>query len=116
MEAAAENPYLTAKNKYENAAGTGLFFDSDFDNPYFYSLCCNMLTCGGKADLQSFLTEYSKLRYGTDAFAQTLLRLQKLCFGKGSALNQASALCARPGGDIEHTALYDTFERPYKNL
>ena len=115
METAAENPYLTAKEKYENAVGTGLFFDSDDDNPHFYSLCCRMLTCGGRLDLQSFLAEYSRLRYGTEAFAQTLLQLQKLCYCKGCALNQASALCARPGGDIEHTALYDTFERPYKN-
>ena len=115
MESAAANPYLSAREKYDNAVGTGLFFDSDEENPLFYLLCARMLTCAGKADLNEFLTEYSGLRYGTKAYAPALLQLQKLCYCRGSALNQASALCARPGGEIEHTAPFDTFERPYKN-
>lgn len=115
MESLCENPYLEAKEKYENALGTGLFFDSDDENPYFYSLAAKMLTCGEKTELSGFMTDYSKCRYGTEHFGEALTKLAKLCYGKGSNLNQASALCARPCTEINHTAPFDTFERPYDN-
>ena len=42
-------------------------------------------------------------------------KLVKTCYCKGSRLNQASALCARPCTKIEHTSVGDTFDRPYDN-
>lgn len=115
METLSENPFLSAKEKYENAVGTGLFFDSDFDNPLFYTLASKMLTSSEKVDMNAFLEDYSKCRYGTVEFADDLKKLVKLCYAKGSNLNQASALCARPCSKINHTAPFDTFERPYDN-
>lgn len=115
METLAENPYSAALKKYPNAAGTGLFFDCDYENQMFYSLACKMLTESGSASLKDFTRQYSLSRYGTDEYAEDLLSLQKLCYCRGSALNQASALCARPCTEIEHTAPHDTFERPYDN-
>ncbi len=115
METMSENPYLACKEKYENAVGTGLFFDSDSENPYFYALSAKVLTSSEKVNLDDFLTDFSKCRYGTDAFAADLKKLVELCYCKGSALNQASALCARPCTQIKHTAPFDTFQRPYDN-
>ncbi len=115
MESLAENPYIKVKEKYNNAIGTGLFFDSDLENPIFYSLAAKMVTCDSNEDLQCFLTDYSKCRYGTEKFGDDLVNLQKLCYSKESRLNQASALCARPCTEINHTAPFDTFERPYDN-
>lgn len=115
MESLCENPFLAAKEKYENAVGTGLFFDSDDENPYFYSLAARMITSDKRADLKHFMHDYSKCRYGTEGYGDDLYKLAKLCYGKGSNLNQASALCARPCTKINHTAPFDTFERPYDN-
>ncbi len=115
METLSENPYLAVKEKYENAVGTGLFFDSDAENPAFYALAAKMLTADKKVDLDSFLTDFSVCRYGSDDFADDVKTLVKLCYCKGSQLNQASALCARPCTQIKHTAPFDTFERPYDN-
>lgn len=115
MESLSENPYLAAKEKHENAVGTGLFFDSDCENPLFYTLASKMITSSEKADMNQYLTDYSKCRYGTDAFADDLKKLVELCYCKGSNLNQASALCARPCTQINHTAPFDTFDRPYDN-
>ncbi len=115
MESAAANPYIIAKDKYENAIGAGIFFDSDYENLPYYSLCNTMLTNDDKAELKEYLKKYSLYRYGTEAYTDTLMKIQRLCYSAGSPINQASALCARPGGDIEHTAPFDTFERPYKN-
>ncbi len=115
METLSGNPYLEAKEKYTNAVGTGLFFDSDDENPMFYTLAAKMLTSSEKADLNAFITDFSRCRYGSERFAGDLKKLVKLCYRKGSSLNQASALCARPCTQIKHTAPLDTFERPYEN-
>lgn len=115
MNAAAKNPYKNASAAYQNALGTGLFFDSDLENPLFYSLAAEALTAGDSIDIASFIEKYSINCYATKDYANDLMQLQKLCYGEGSALNQASALCARPCSEINHTAPFDTFERPYDN-
>ena len=115
MDTLADNPYAEVSEKYQNAVGTGLFFDSDSENPYFYALGAKILTADKGVNLNDFLEDYSKCRYGTDGFSKDLRRLVKLCYGKESRLNQASALCARPCTNVRHTAPFDTFERPYEN-
>ena len=115
MQALSENPYLKAKERFNNAVGTGLFFDCDGCNPLFYNLAAEMLTSDSPVDLKEFFTTYSKCRYGTEAFAEFLSKLQKLCYNENSVLNLASAVCARPCTELEHTAPFDTFELPYSN-
>lgn len=115
MKTLSENPYLKIKEDYPNAIGTGLFFDSDGFNPLFYSFACKMLTESGKVEINDFIKEYSLCRYGTLQHCDFLTGLQQLCYNEGSALNQASAVCARPCTEIYHTAPLDTFERPYDN-
>ena len=116
MKTLSQNPYITVKQKYPNAVGTGLFFDSDGCNTVFYNLAAEMLTCDSAVDLEQYFTAYSKRRYGTEAFAPFLSEFQKLCYNENSPLNLASAVCARPCTELEHTAPFDTFELPYKNI
>ena len=115
MQTLSENPYLKAKGQFNNAVGTGLFFDSDGCNSLFYNLAADMLTCDTAVDLREYFTAYSKCRYGTEAFTDFLCNLQALCYNKNSVLNLASAVCARPCTELEHTAPFDTFELPYNN-
>lgn len=115
MQALSENPFLTIKEKYSNAVGTGLFFDSDYCNTAFYNLASEMLTCDTRMDLKSYFESYSKRRYGTQDFADFLLDLQNLCYNNNSVMNLASAVCARPCTELEHTAPFDTFDLPYDN-
>ncbi len=111
----SQNPYQIATQKYENAVGTGLFFDSDADNPLFYSLACRMMTEKGSVNLDYFAGEYAHCKYGNAYGKSFLLRLIELCYNENSELNQGSVLCAKPCTDICHTAPFDTLEKPYDN-
>ncbi len=115
MKTLSENPYLKISSQFKNAVGTGLFFDSDANNPVFYNLAAEMLTCDSEMNLQSFFNSYSSRRYGTDAFGEFLSELQEICYNKNSKLNLASAVCARPCTELLHTAPFDTFDLPYDN-
>ncbi len=115
MKTLSENPYLKAKERYDNAVGCGLFFDTDSCNPLYYSLACKVLSADSAVDLTEFASEYSRCRYGTSQHSEFVGTLQKLCYGEGSTLNQASTICARPCTELYHTAPFDTFERPYDN-
>lgn len=115
MKALSENPFASLKEKYSNIVGTGLFFDSDSCNTMFYNLAAEMLTKDCAINLNEYFSSYSKCRYGTEAFADFLLKLQKLCYNENSKLNLASAVCARPCTELYHTAPFDTFELPYHN-
>lgn len=115
MQTLSENPYLSVKEKFSNAVGTGLFFDSDGCNPLFYNLAAEMLTKDEKTDLDDYFLSYSVRRYGTKDYAEFLSSFQKLCYNRNSVLNLASAVCARPCTELYHTAPFDTFEIPYDN-
>lgn len=114
-ETLAENQYIKSKESYPNLEGTGLFFDSDSNNPLFYSLAAEVLTANKSIDMSDYLKRFSLGRYKTDKYTGFLSKLVKTCYCKGSKLNQASALCARPCTKIDHTAVGDTFDRPYDN-
>ncbi len=115
MKSLSENPYAKIKSEYENAVGTGVFFDSDSANPLFYSLALKMLTAKGSVNLEDFAREYAHCKYGNADNKEFLLKVIDLCYGENSNLNQASALCARPCTELKHTAPFDTFQRPYQN-
>ena len=115
MNALSKNPYLKAKEKYDNAVGSALLFDSDASNPIYYSFACEVLTSDSELNIEEFLERYSLCRYGTQQHSDFLVSLQKLCYNKKSVLNQASAICARPCTEVYHTAPGDTFELPYDN-
>ncbi len=115
MQSLSENPYINIKEKFSNAIGTGLFFDSDGCNTMFYNLAAEMLTADKAVDLTEYFAIYSKNRYGNVAFADFLEGVQQLCYNKNSKLNLASAVCARPCTELYHTAPFDTFEIHYSN-
>ncbi len=115
MTELSKNPYAKIKQEFENAVGTGNFFDSDNCNTVFYNLACEMLTLDGEVDLAKYFEKYSLCRYGTVNFSEFLMKLHQLVYNDNSVLNLASTVCARPCSELYHTAPNDTFEYPYDN-
>ena len=82
-ETLAENPYIKAAQAYPNLEGTGLFFDSDYTNPLYYTLAAEVLTVPGRS-IGRMISESKLYLLTEDLFAWTLavvllsLGLQKI--------------------------------------
>ena len=61
----AENAY--SKLNAPNCVGTGLFPEGIFQNPLYYDLQYKMLTEADAVNLDEWLADYARRRYGTDA-------------------------------------------------
>lgn len=116
IKALADNPYsaVTAKN----CVGTGLFPEGIFQNPLYYELAFCMLTEDKPIDIESFLRDYARRRYGSDdeVYFDAVKKLYASCYNeKCTGRETGSIICARPGTTVKHTAPNDVRELRYDN-
>lgn len=96
----AKNPYVKLKNAGANVVGSGLFMEGIDQNPIVYDLQFELLTLNGSIDLNSWLDDYIKRRYGkyNSKIRDTYELLLKTCYkDKGYHENAVgSTLASRP--------------------
>lgn len=114
----AANKFLPAKAEYQNAIGTGLFPEGIMQNPLYYDLAFEML-CQDKAiDLDGWLDDYARRRYGSDegCLRDAVHSLRESCYSDACTDRETgSILCARPTLDWVHTSTNDTNALRYDN-
>ncbi len=118
IQALADNPFAQKKEKYENNVGTGLFMEGIFQNPLYYDLASDMLTRNDKPELDSWLKDYARRRYGSDeeCLFEAVKLLRDSCYSeKCVGRETGSIICARPATELRHTAPNDFFELRYDN-
>ncbi len=104
--------------EYENCVGTGLFPEGIYQNPLYFDLAFEMLTADKETDLEKWLRDYARRRYGTDdeKAAKAMLLLAGSCYGEGTdGVETGSIICARPSTQFPHTAPGDSTELKYSN-
>lgn len=118
IDALAENAFLEVSEKYSGLCGTGLFPEGLEQNPLYYDLAFKMLTSDGKEDVDSWLRDYARRRYGSDekCLYEAVKALHESCYSPDcDGPEIGSVICARPSTALVHTAPGDTLELPYDN-
>ncbi len=116
IKALADNAY--SKIEAPNCVGTGLFPEGIFQNPLYYDLQYKMLTESGAVDLESWLADYARRRYGSDspALKDAVFNLYKSCYSeKCTGRETGSPIALRPTTSFTHTAPNDFRELRYDN-
>ena len=118
IDALAENKFMEEREKYPNIVGTGLFMEGIFQNPLYFDLASDMLTRSDKPELDSWLKDYARRRYGSDeaCLFEAVKDMHETCYSKAcTGRETASIICARPAYEQRHTAPNDVFELRYDN-
>lgn len=118
IDALAENKFMEEREKYPNIVGTGLFMEGIFQNPLYFDLASDMLTRSDKPELDSWLKDYARRRYGSDesCLFKAVKDMHETCYSKNcTGRETASIICARPAYEQRHTAPNDVFELRYDN-
>jgi len=118
IQVLADNPYLRVKAQYSNLTGTGMFPESLFQNPLYFDLALEMMTESRAKDLDVWLTQYARRRYGSSEACLTdaVTALKDSCYSeKCGGAETGSVICARPATQLTHTAPGDTMELRYDN-
>ncbi|MBR2730908.1 MAG: alpha-N-acetylglucosaminidase [Clostridia bacterium] len=116
IDALAENPF--ARLNAENCVGTGLFMEGVFQNPLYYDLAFQMLTEPAAVDLDAWLADYARRRYGSDeaCLTEAMRLLRASCYSPAcTGRETGSVICARPATELRHTAPNDHRELRYDN-
>lgn len=116
IKALADNAF--AGVEYENCVGTGLFPEGIYQNPLYFDLAFEMMTAEGKIDLDAWLKDYARRRYGTENenLEKAVKFLKESCYGEGTdGVETGSIICARPSTVLPHTAPGDRLELTYSN-
>ncbi len=118
VELLAENQYAVKKEKYPSEIGTGLFMEGFFQNPLYYDLAFHTITQSEKVDLDAWLADYAKRRYGSDeeCLKNAVFALCDSCYNpKCIGRETSSIIAARPSTTHYHTAPNDHVELRYDN-
>ena len=114
---------LLAQNQYArmsahpNAVGTGLFMEGIDQNPLYYDLAFQMLTCNKKISLDEWLKDYCRRRYGSDnlVLQKGLELLAASAYKAGTnGVEKSSMICARPALEVKKSGPNEGFEIPYE--
>ncbi len=116
IKALADNAWLDVNA--ENCVGTGLFPEGIFQNPLYYDLAFQMLTEGGKVDLDAWLEDYARRRYGSgeECLKEAVKALYASCYNENcTGRETGSLICQRPCTEHTHTAPNDVKKIRYDN-
>lgn len=114
----ADNQYAIKKEKYPSEIGTGIFMEGFYQNPLYYDLAFDVITRDEPINLDLWLRDYAKRRYGSDeqCVIDAVLALYKSCYcEKCIGRETSSIICARPSTTHYHTAPNDKVELRYDN-
>ncbi len=119
LDGVAENAYAKLKMRGANVVGTGLFPEGIEQNPVYYDLAFDIGTRSGAADIDVWLDDYVRRRYGSqsaDARAAWAL-LRKSCYHKNAPYEEeaGSIICCRPAMHPRHAAPNDKLGTLYRN-
>ena len=112
----AENAY--SKLNAPNCVGTGLFPEGIFQNPLYYDLQYKMLTEADEINLDVWLADYARRRYGTDAAwaVNAVKKLRESCYSDAcTGRETGSPIALRPTTKFTHAAPNDHPELRYDN-
>lgn len=115
----ASNQYETAKKKYPNVCGSGLFMEGIEQNPVYYELAFEMPSRKGKVDLKSWLAAYAERRYGvkSEAAARAWCYLLEGPYRSGTnGVENSSIVAARPAVFVKKSGPNAGFDIPYDPL
>lgn len=118
IAALAKNPYLLQKERNPALCGTGLFMEGINQNPLYYDLLFDTLTCKTSISLSDWLRDYARRRYHSEdaCLLDALALLQKSCYGGyRNAEESGSIVCARPAPDVTRAAPNDSIGVRYDN-
>lgn len=118
VRALADNQFLKAKEAGEKAIGTGVFMEGICQNPLYYDLALQMPLKQEKADLETWMEEYSTGRYGYNSDnTDSLFRvLADNPYKRGTdGTERSSAVAARPALHVKKSGPNGVFSFPYDN-
>ncbi len=118
IDALAKNSYISASEEYPNLCGTGLFPEGINQNPLFFELAFQMLTESGEVDLNDWLADYARRRYGSDekCLVEAMEALHESCYSENcTGRETGSMICARPSTNLRHASIGDTLTLKYDN-
>lgn len=110
------NRYEALKSKAANLCGTGFFMEGINQNTVFYDLVFEMNYRSGKVDVNTWLKNYARRRYGVSSASATQAwsLLLKGPYGSGtSVLENSSIIAARPALDVKKSGPNSGFKIPY---
>jgi len=115
----ASNQYATAKAKYDNVCGSGLFMESIHQNPVFYDLAFEMPLHKGAVDLKTWLAGYAARRYGSpsEKTAQAWMYMLDGPYKKGTnGTERSSIIAARPALNVKKSGPNKGLGIPYSPM
>lgn len=119
LAGAAKNPYARLKRAGANVVGTGLFPEGIEQNPVYYNLTFDIGTRREPVNLNSWLDDYVRRRYGSDSTAarEGWRLLEQSCYRKNHGYEEESGsiICCRPAMHPKHAAPNDTLGVRYDN-
>lgn len=114
----ADNQYAIRKVKYPHEIGTGLFMEGFFQNPLYYDLAFQVITSDEAIDVDEWLCDYAKRRYGSDeaCLKDAVYKLKDSCYSENCTGRETSSIiAARPSTTHYHTAPNDVVKLRYDN-
>lgn len=116
MKRLSQNYYKILSEKNLNIVGTGMFMEGIEHNPVYYDLAFEMLTRNDVVDLDEWISEYIRRRYGSyDENAKKAWDiLMKTVYAPGTnGVEPGSVICTRPAVDLKKTGPGPGFLFPY---
>lgn len=115
----ASNQYAKAKALSPNVCGSGLFMESIVQNPVYYDLAFEMPVHAGNLNIEEWLGEYARRRYGAESEAahQAWLLLLEGPYRPGTnGTERSSIIAARPALNVKKSGPNAGLGIPYSPL
>ena len=112
----ASNQYEKAVKVNPNVCGSGLFMESIEQNPVYYDLAFEMPLNHGEVNLERWLCQYARRRYGaaSSSACQAWAKLLAAPYCQGTnGVENSSIIAARPALDVKKSGPNAGFHIPY---
>ncbi|WP_183576521.1 alpha-N-acetylglucosaminidase [Mucilaginibacter sp. X5P1] len=119
LQLVASNQFSKIKQEAPNAVGSGLFMEGILQNPLYYDLAFEMPFHKDSVDLQDWLTQYARRRYGntSENAAEAMQLLLATAYSKGTNdVENSSIIAARPALDVKKSGPNAGFNIPYQPM
>ncbi|WED25403.1 alpha-N-acetylglucosaminidase [Vibrio sp. DW001] len=113
----AQDKFTTIREDAPNAVGSGLFMEGIGQNPVYYDLALQMLTEGNSIEIEYWLKDYTKRRYGKSTVNATKawkILLNTVYKAGTDGVEKSSMIAARPALDVKKSGPNEGLEIPYE--
>lgn len=118
VKAVCDNIFLTTKDVYPNAVGSGVFSDYSLANPLFSSVAFHMLTAERKEKSEELFVHSALNRWGSDepCLQKAAKLLLSTVYSEDAPRGDVGSIPAtRPATELSHTAVGDSLVLHYDN-